>query len=52
MKKGLTLQKAADQFGCALRTWQRFEEGNNNFELWTIIRIAKALKVEPWTLWK
>ena len=49
--QGLTLQQAADQFGCALRTWQRFEEGNN-FEVWTLVRIAKTLKIEPWRLWK
>jgi transcriptional regulator with XRE-family HTH domain len=52
VKRGHTLQQAADQFGCALRTWQRFEEGTNNFELYTIIRIAKVLKIQPWRLWK
>jgi transcriptional regulator with XRE-family HTH domain len=46
MKKALTLQEAADRFGCALRAWQKFETGKN-FELYTLARIAKALEVEP-----
>jgi len=51
IKKGLTLQKTADQFGCGLRAWQKLETGTN-FELYTIVKIAKILEVQPYQLLK
>ena len=50
-KKGMTLQEAADEFGCVLRAWQKFETGKN-IELYTIGRISKVLGVQPWQLLK
>jgi transcriptional regulator with XRE-family HTH domain len=50
-KRGFTLQNAADSFGCTLRAWQKFETGTN-MELFTLVRIAKVLNVEPKELLK
>jgi transcriptional regulator with XRE-family HTH domain len=51
IKKGLKLQPCADKFRCGLRAWQKFETGKN-FEINTLIKIAKILEVEPYQLLK
>jgi transcriptional regulator with XRE-family HTH domain len=45
-RRGLTLQETADKFGCALRSWQKFETGKN-IELYSLIRISEVLAIEP-----
>jgi len=50
-QKRLTLQVAADKFGCGLRAWQKFETGTN-VELYTLVKIAKTLDVKPYQLLK
>ena len=42
--RGLTLQQAADKYGCTLRGWQFFESGQD-LRVSTLYRLAKALDV-------
>ena len=46
LKKGLTQQQAADQYGCTLRYWQFLEQGQN-VSLRAILKLAKVLGVKP-----
>jgi transcriptional regulator with XRE-family HTH domain len=46
MKRGLTLQRAADAYGCDLRHWQFYEQGKP-ISVRTLLRISKALSIKP-----
>lgn len=49
--KGLTLQEAADAYGCTLRNWQFIEQGKS-ITLKSLFKVAKTLDVEAWKLLK
>jgi len=50
-KRGLTLQQAADQYGCNLRWWQALEAGRNT-SIDVLMRVSKVVKVDVWKLLK
>lgn len=49
--KGLTLQKAADTYGCSLRWWQEMEQGRN-VSVDVLFKLAKVVGIEAWQLIK
>lgn len=51
IKKGLTLQQAADAYGIARQNWSRFEAGQN-MGVDSLVKVAKLLGVEAWRLLK
>jgi len=51
MKRGLTLQQAADAFGCTLHRWQHFEAGEP-LKIRTLLKIAAVVRASGWRLLK
>lgn len=49
MERGLTMQKAADKYGCEVRWWAKFEQGRD-LKMSLLHRIAAVLRVKPWQL--
>jgi transcriptional regulator with XRE-family HTH domain len=43
----LTIKKAAERAELHWRHWQKIEAGHTNVTLYTIVRVADALNVEP-----
>jgi len=50
-KLGLTLQEAADRYGCGLRWWQALETGRNT-SIDVLMKVARVLKTDAWRLLK
>ncbi len=49
-RAGLTQEEAAERLGIALRTYQRIELGEQDFELGSLAKIAGVLGVRAWDL--
>lgn len=43
----LSVIDAAESVGLHWRLWQKLEAGDNNVTLYTIVRVAEALDVDP-----
>lgn len=43
----LSVIAAAESVGVHWRLWQKIEAGDENITLWTLIRVADALDVDP-----
>lgn len=50
IKAGITQEEAAHAAGMDWRRWQRLEEGTVNATLKTLMRAAKAVKTDFWSL--